>query len=1246
MTLREFLEALGKIPQLTDAAALPRVVAALRRRLRATSTPAEGVDASDVIDDDDDDVDASLDAAATAYALHWAPLAVHEFLTEATQAYERTRRRPQHDGSAVLGLRIVDVAADQSHRGNGVGAAHRAVRVMREALKAAGVTNKHHGGHLHHNHHHQHHHHRAGCVIALVDGRTGGSPFDVSRTGGGANEGGVTKGDDALLSLDEARHGGSSSPPLAVEVEIVSVAPRLLVRVADATSFGDVETIRSAAKRGATAAWRLDRLAFRSVLTRRLNAVAALAEASPPWDGVDAGDGAMAGFSPALQRLISDGTEAMSGRRWKGARIDPGVRAVVLAGWGKVPAGECVAAAALPPSGVVPFATPLAALEALEEEEARKNVAEGETSAECFAARGPGEGDTGEGVVASSPLAGSLRTLNGSQRAAVASGLASRFTLVQGPPGTGKTHTAVVLVKMWLAHGLGPVLCCSESNIAVDNLLDGLIGAGVDAVRVGRPEAIRGDLLRHVAHHEGQLRRATAVCCTCAAAGGEMLEATRFGAALLDEASQQTELASLVALTKGARAVALVGDHRQLPPTVMSRDAERAGMSRSLFDRLQAQGLPPVLLDVQFRMHPALAAFPAERFYGGELRSGTPAARRSPPAGFPWPALPPPAPPESGGVDGAINTNATRAVRRSPVAFVSVDDGEEESVGESWANAAEVGVVMTVVAGLLAGGELRARDVGIITPYAAQVHRLRAAAAALALPAPARRELEISSVDGFQGREKEAVVFSAVRASAGGASGVGFLSDPRRVNVMLTRARRGLVVVGSRETLSKETRVWRRWIDWAIDRGLVVRPGGSGFETPPRNAPNVPSKEAASLGALDADDLAAEDAARSARRVLAGLSARTAAARLEAEARAGKRRRRAEEREREQRERERARKRADRPNGEENAEDAAKERKTRGSRGGKKVNNAQKPPPPPPPPPPDSRDAPVPVAECLYRSHEPAYLREAIRAALEAARRYRDPRGDPSTASAAAAAAAAVAACGATTEVSNAVAERADHHARREGKSVPNAVHAAAMSVEGATTLLSDVAVAAAGAAGMVAAASTNPNDDDSGAANALHIPALVAAAAAATVANGGSMEHAAAVALGTSSVVVAGGHEGRFDASALVPAAAALMLGGSVEDALAAAAAAAAAAGGGGGDVPPARDARAHDVERDRERDSRRRDRERRERRDDGRGSERSRNRSRDRSRDRSRERSRDRSRDRRSERDDRGSRFASRRW
>jgi len=279
-----------------------------------------------------------------------------------------------------------------------------------------------------------------------------------------------------------------------------------------------------------------------------------------------------------------------------------------------VPSGECIAAAASPPSGVTPYASPLAALEALEaedKEEGDRNTTasananpNANTSANMSVQEhgdggGGGWGPDGDAGVDGSDAGtgvGSLRTLNGSQRAAVASGLAQRFTLVQGPPGTGKTYTAVALTKAWLKHGLGPVLCCSESNVAVDNLVEGLIAAGVPAVRLGRPEAVRGDLSQHMVRHEGQLRAAAAVCCTCAAAGGDMLESARFGAVLLDEASQQVELASLVALARGARAVALVGDHRQLPPTVLSRAAEHQGMAVSLFDRLQAQGVAPVML--------------------------------------------------------------------------------------------------------------------------------------------------------------------------------------------------------------------------------------------------------------------------------------------------------------------------------------------------------------------------------------------------------------------------------------------------------------------------------------------------------------------------------------------------------------------------------------------------------------------------------------------------------------------------
>ena len=481
-----------------------------------------------------------------------------------------------------------------------------------------------------------------------------------------------------------------------------------------------------------------------------------------------------------------------------------------------------------------------------------------------------------------------------------------------------------------------------------------------------------------------------------------------------------------MALTRGARAVALVGDHKQLPPTVLSRDAEARGMKESLFDRLQSKGVAPVMLDTQFRMHPALAAFPCAHFYGGKLRSGTRSAARVPPCGFPWPSLPSP----------------------SPVAFVPVPDGREVAVAQSWQNELEVSAAMTVVASLLAGGELTASQIGVIAPYSAQVRALRNARnAVLGLG----NELEISSVDGFQGREKEAVVFTATRSSEGGARGVGFLADPRRVNVMLTRAKRGLVVIGAPETLRTERKVWGTWLRWAHASGVVMLPGGAA-PAPHESAggDRGHGADASVVSAIDADDVAAEDATAKARRVLAAAELATRKARDVAEARAARRREDAEKRARVQAEARRAFEASMRESksttsvadGEEGKE---KEKKVRGPRGGKKVKSAAAaavvataaaipagsdvgaPPPPPPPPgaPTDGSrldDGAPPPAPPLV---DTPYLRETIAAATAATTRA----PCALVARARAAAAAAAAALGGAADVAAAVADRASHHA-------------------------------------------------------------------------------------------------------------------------------------------------------------------------------------------------------------------------
>ena len=433
--------------------------------------------------------------------------------------------------------------------------------------------------------------------------------------------------------------------------------------------------------------------------------------------------------------------------------------------------------------------------------------------------------------------------LNESQKVACEAAISQRLTLIQGPPGTGKTHTAVRILQSWSSQNVGTILAVADSNVAVDNLLEGLLGLGVSAVRLGQPvkvreslreatvdaqmesHPLRRDLEEHLelneklarripgmkgkekglAHRdlnrgwkevrriERQMRddildRAQVLCCTCIGVGHQLLDGRRFSRVLLDEATQATEPASLVPLVRGARQIVLVGDHRQLPPTVISRRAENGGLRRSLFERLVAMGIEPMLLDTQYRMHPAISDFPNRTFYEGRLVDGITAADRPNPAGLLW-------------NDWEV-----------PMAFLPVNGDELLSPdGASKENPAEAGWVATILENLLQAGDLEEADIGIITPYAGQVRAIRDAL-------PERNDsVEVHTVDGYQGREKEVIIFSCVRSNSDGT--VGFLSDERRLNVALTRAKRGLIVIGDPDTLRNDE-TWASWLDYIRGRNL------------------------------------------------------------------------------------------------------------------------------------------------------------------------------------------------------------------------------------------------------------------------------------------------------------------------------------------------------------------------------------------------------------------------------------------
>jgi predicted DNA helicase len=277
---------------------------------------------------------------------------------------------------------------------------------------------------------------------------------------------------------------------------------------------------------------------------------------------------------------------------------------------------------------------------------------------------------------------------------------------------------------------------------------------------------------------ERVLDEARVVCATLTGLDSQLLGQRRFDVAVIDEACQSTEPACWVPLLRAGKLI-LAGDHCQLPPTVLSTEAAERGLSISLMERLVARFGPGCsrLLTVQHRMHSAIMGFSNAEFYGGELVAHESVANHR------LCDLP--------GV-------TAEPITEQPVQFIdtagaSYDEELEEDTG-SRRNVQEATLVVKKVRALLAAG-VAADQVGVITPYRAQVRLLREKLSDVP-------GLEIDSVDGFQGREKEAIVVSLVRSNPEGE--IGFLADTRRMNVALTRARRKLIVIGDSATLASD----------------------------------------------------------------------------------------------------------------------------------------------------------------------------------------------------------------------------------------------------------------------------------------------------------------------------------------------------------------------------------------------------------------------------------------------------------
>ncbi len=424
-------------------------------------------------------------------------------------------------------------------------------------------------------------------------------------------------------------------------------------------------------------------------------------------------------------------------------------------------------------------------------------------------------------------------TLNPPQQDAVRFALAAKdVAILHGPPGTGKTTTLAEVIYQAVRRG-EKVLACAPSNTAVDNMLERLVAIMPSVLRVGHParvfESLRGhtldelvdndpstDVIREMRREVEQLVRAASrsgrgrdahrrrkqlfaeagqlrgqiralersviravldsadVVCTTTTIDEELLGDRAFDCVVIDEACQCTEPSIWQAVLRAGRII-LAGDHCQLPPTVLSDEAAREGLRDSLMQRLIEREGETIFrrLTVQYRMHESIMNFSSGAFYDNSLIADA-SVRAHRLCDLPQVS------------ESPLTSEPIELIDTAGAEF----DEQVEPDGESKLNPKEANLIVRLVRELLDSG-LRGDQIAIIAPYAAQVRCLRSR---LELP-----ELEIDTVDGFQGREKEAVLLSMVRSND--RCEIGFLSDTRRTNVALTRARRKLIVVGDSATL-------------------------------------------------------------------------------------------------------------------------------------------------------------------------------------------------------------------------------------------------------------------------------------------------------------------------------------------------------------------------------------------------------------------------------------------------------------
>ena len=460
--------------------------------------------------------------------------------------------------------------------------------------------------------------------------------------------------------------------------------------------------------------------------------------------------------------------------------------------------------------------------------------------------------------------------LNPTQERAVNEVLwAKDVAIVHGPPGTGKTTTLVEAINETLMRE-SQVLVCAQSNMAVDWISEKLVDRGINVLRIGNPTRVNDKMLgftyeRRFESHpdypqlwairkairelrsnrkkgsesfhqkmdrlrsraaEIEIRinaelfgEARVIACTLVGSAHRLLEGMKFGTLFIDEAAQALEAACWIPMRRASRVI-LAGDHCQLPPTVKSIAALRAGLGKTLMERI-AENKPEVvtLLKIQYRMNDEIMRFSSDWFYGGKVESAPQIKYRSVlDYDHPITWI------DTSNEENQITIEGEDAPEDSASTSSSVSAANQNSdlnfkeqfVGESFGriNKAEAELTLLTLAEYFTKiGKRRVLeesiDVGIISPYRAQVQYLKKLIKKYEFFKPYRRLISVNTVDGFQGQERDVILISLVRSNDEGQ--IGFLKDLRRMNVAMTRARMKLIILGNKDTMTKHPFYKKLW---------------------------------------------------------------------------------------------------------------------------------------------------------------------------------------------------------------------------------------------------------------------------------------------------------------------------------------------------------------------------------------------------------------------------------------------------